>query len=618
MKRILLGTAVAIAAMLSACQSLEQPNVVSEIEGESVLFTATLGAETKTYIEYDEWSNVYKTKWSEGDGILILARQEDGSYEYESCTIVEGIGTTSAKFEGHQISDHYVAYYGYGWWNHEGDVQVNLQEYQGCKWDYNYEAGEYQFRDSFSDYQYHMYAVSDDTSFEFKNLCSVLKVSLTGTSAIDNVVFTPNDPSIAVAGRAAIQMDEYGTPDLVMANDSTARNRVIYQLGGLYLNEATPTNCYIVLPPMTYNGGFTITINSTTGSMTKVVNEDVTFERSQIRSLSPIVYQDENLSSWAIIGSMSNWSEDIPMEYDGERYYYLTDYYLSSEDEFKFRANADWATNFGGSWDYSPYVVTPDSIIGLVSGGSNLKVETSGTYNIIIDPVDATASFELVAPEVEPVACYSYEEIAALPDGTLVVATGHVFGVYKRGFIFNVGGVWYNCILVYQGTDQSMYQPVLGNQVNVYAYKTTYRGLPELYNVVAIEVADDTEYDYGYYSYWNLLTPQRFDSFYTTTYDYIIYSGTLEYTGAYWNVHVDGAEVKVGTIDYPVQDLTPFIGQKVVVEGWFIGFSGANSRYISTVLKDIYLAVNNGSTEDVVPGDDIILKSKAAAQLKLK
>ncbi len=614
MKRILFGTFVAIAAMFSACQSLEQPNAtVKVIEGEQITFTASLGVDTKAYLDYDEASKVYKTKWSADDRIIVMARQDDGSYVNEFAVIAEGAGTTNAKFSGTLESDDYIAYYGYCWLDNEtGTVMPQLLQYQGWQEQYDEAAGSW-VRKNFIDRYFPMYAESNDKNFEFQNLCSVLKVSLTGADYIDNIVFTPNDPTMAVAGRSFIEFDEAGEPEIVMANDSTAMYSVIYQLG-MTLDPVTPTDCYIVLPPATYKGGFTITVNSVSGCLTRTINEDVVFERSQIRSLSPITYKDENLSDWAIIGSMSNWSEDIPMTYEGDGIYQLNDFYLTPTDEFKFRANGDWATNFG-LYDYE--VVSPNTTVYLYTGGANIRLATEGYYNITLDVINQYAVFELVKGVVEPVICYSFDEVAALPDGTYVAAPGHVFGVYQRGFIFNIGGNYDNCILVYQGTNQSMYQPVLGNQVNVFAYKTTYRGLPELYNVQAIEVADDNEYDYGYNSYWNLLNPQYFDNFYTERYDYVKYSGTLEYENGYWNVYVDGATTKVGSIDYPVQDLTEYIGQKVVVEGWFIGFSG-NGRYVSTVLKEIYVPENGGSTEDVIPGDDIFIPGPTKAKLNLR
>ncbi|MGM9754076.1 MAG: hypothetical protein ACI3ZK_08540, partial [Candidatus Cryptobacteroides sp.] len=137
----------------------------------------------------------------------------------------------------------------------------------------------------------------------------------------------------------------------------------------------------------------------------------------------------------------------------------------------------------------------------------------------------------------------------------------------------------------------------------IIALKTTYNGLPELKSVYEYNVIWDNEVDYGFGSAYRLLTPTSFDSIQIDRYDYVIFIGTLQQSGNYWNVIVDGA-TRIGSISFPYQDLTPFIDQKVVVEGWFCGISG--SQYMNIVLKKIYGASGDGGTEDIIPGDDIV------------
>ena len=69
-------------------------------------------------------------------------------------------------------------------------------------------------------------------------------------------------------------------------------------------------------------------------------------------------------------------------------------------------------------------------------------------------------------------------------------------------------------------------------------------------------------------------------------------------------MNVDGATTHVGSIMFPDQDLTAFIGKKVLVGGWFCGFSGG--KYLNIVLREISEASTDGSTEDVTPGDDLL------------
>ena len=65
--------------MLSACENLEiqeseiQGTVVSDVPEDSeakVIFTATIGPDTKTYLDWD--GKVYKTLWEQEDRIYVF------------------------------------------------------------------------------------------------------------------------------------------------------------------------------------------------------------------------------------------------------------------------------------------------------------------------------------------------------------------------------------------------------------------------------------------------------------------------------------------------------------------------------------------------------------------
>lgn len=101
-------TAAAV-AMLSACESLAPQAVVEQeaFSEEKVTFTASLGADTKTYLEYRD--GVYKNLWAPEDEICIL--DPVGGY-YEWSTISSGAGTTTASFNGNLVADSYFAIYG--------------------------------------------------------------------------------------------------------------------------------------------------------------------------------------------------------------------------------------------------------------------------------------------------------------------------------------------------------------------------------------------------------------------------------------------------------------------------------------------------------------------------
>lgn len=50
------------------------------------------------------------------------------------------------------------------------------------------------------------------------------------------------------------------------------------------------------------------------------------------------------------------------------------------------------------------------------------------------------------------------------------------------------------------------------------------------------------------------------------------------------------------------------------MEGWFIGFTGGG-KYLKIVLRAISEGNDSGSTEDVIPGDDIVVTSNASSKV---
>lgn len=332
--------------------------------------------------------------------------------------------------------------------------------------------------------------------------------------------------------------------------------------------------------------------------MVKEYTQDITFERSQIRTIRNVVFSVENPNSWGMIGSFNDWATDIVMERT-ENGYLSPEIYLTTEDQFKFRANGMWNENFGSN---DGQVLYPDTAAGLVRDGYDLRVSQEGYYTFLLDPVNALVTANLVRPVVT---CSNWDEISAVDDGTLVRARGFVFGSHQRGFILNVGNEYRNGVLVFTYSQPIEYTPVLGNIIEIVAEKTTYNGIPELQYVQSCTIIDATEADYGYGSYYNLSNnPTLFDNIQIDRSDYVVFIGTLEQNGNYWNVKVDGA-TRVGSINYPLEDLTPYVGKRIYVGGWYCGISG-NGKYFNVMMREIIPENTAGDLEDIVPGGDIV------------
>ena len=216
MKRYIFGTALAALVMLTSCEAIQlQEDMLPEdaiISGnvsydaaqlDTVEFTATIGADTKTHIQWSDDTWTYKTVWTENDRIYVTGG--DGSwYEFY---VSDGIGTSTAKFKGTIVqSDEYTAVCGVAGWGDLENPEVYLFSNQWMEYT---QYGEQTFGNMVSP----MAARTTSNVFEFKNLCSVLKVCITGNGEyLNEVVFRPNDKDMAVCGSAVIGFADNGEP----------------------------------------------------------------------------------------------------------------------------------------------------------------------------------------------------------------------------------------------------------------------------------------------------------------------------------------------------------------------------------------------------------------------
>ena len=95
-------------------------------------------------------------------------------------------------------------------------------------------------------------------------------------------------------------------------------------------------------------------------------------------------------SQWSIIGTIggANWDKDIAMKTDGT-WHVAFNVVISATDQFKFRFNKGWDTNFGAASGSS---ATPGEKVFLAQGGGNLEI-AAGTYDVYLAPEIPIAYF---------------------------------------------------------------------------------------------------------------------------------------------------------------------------------------------------------------------------------
>ena len=100
-------------------------------------------------------------------------------------------------------------------------------------------------------------------------------------------------------------------------------------------------------------------------------------------------------TTWSVVGALSNydinWDGDLEMFATADGTHMVAKAVkLDKNDQFKFRKDADWVDNFGGTGETEPFVVTLGSETPAAAGGKNLAVPADGVYDLILNTESKT------------------------------------------------------------------------------------------------------------------------------------------------------------------------------------------------------------------------------------
>ena len=186
------------------------------------------------------------------------------------------------------------------------------------------------------------------------------------------------------------------------------------------------------------------------------------------------------------------------------------------------------------------------------------------------------------------------EAIAAADGAAIVIENATVIGVYSRGVLVeDITGK----LLVYAGSAVSAN---VGDIVKVEGAMATYGGLRQV-GTPTVTVTGSTSYTYPTAT---VMDGAAMDAYLSNpVIQYVEYTGTLAISGYYYNVTVDGAATAVGSLAYVIEGtVDPALnGQKILVKGWTIGFSGG--KYVNTMISEVTAA--DGGTTEPEPEDPV-------------
>lgn len=277
-KRLLLYVIIALVAF--ACAKFEEPasNRVM-VDAPDTLY-AEVSEDTRTYIESDKY-----IRWSAGDEISYFKTTYNLQYRFKGST-GDGSGAfdlvTASAGVGSALSNSYAIY---------PYVQSTTINTNGAI-SFELPATQLYAENSFGSGANTMVAVaenSDDNTLYFKNACGYLKLRLYGDASVKSIAIKGNKDE-KLAGLATITSTYGGTPSVAM--NSKATTVITLDCGeGVKLSTDVnnPTTFWIVVPPTTFEEGFTMSVTDVNGNVyEKVTNKSVAIKRNNIQPMAAL------------------------------------------------------------------------------------------------------------------------------------------------------------------------------------------------------------------------------------------------------------------------------------------------------------------------------------------
>ena len=257
-----------VLSFAAGCE-IEEP--LKEEVAATVELTAQMEVDVKTRTSLSGLNGgMYYPLWSSNDEIAVYV---DGESSYSKFTLKSGEETTEALFSGTREGKSYYAIYpcSIAGSFQNGTISLALPQTQ------------HYIANSFGPDSYPMVAQSTDGRLDFKNLCAVMKISITGESDVYSITLRANDSKAFLAGDAVVVADYGDAPFLKMLDEGY--NSIKLNCDGVRLSQDKATDFYLVIPAQEYAGGFTVEVDVKTEVVTKSVPGNLTFKRSQIRHL---------------------------------------------------------------------------------------------------------------------------------------------------------------------------------------------------------------------------------------------------------------------------------------------------------------------------------------------
>ena len=165
------------------------------------------------------------------------------------------------------------------------------------------------------------------------------------------------------------------------------------------------------------------------------------------------------------------------------------------------------------------------------------------------------------------------QAIAAEKDAVLKVGPATVVASASAGFLMEQDGAK---IYVYGGKAK------VGDNVTVTATRSEYSDTPQLTSpTVRVNSTGGTV---SYPDAKDITS--SFDTYSSTSRDFVTFKGKLSISGNYYNIEVSGASSVTGSIVKPVEDIASLNGKDVTVKGYYL-YHASKGKYLYVIATDI-------------------------------
>ena len=134
-----------------------------------------------------------------------------------------------------------------------------------------------------------MVSVSEDNVLQYKNVGGYLMLKLYGDGVTVSSITLKGNNGEKLAGKATVTMPLDGAPTAVMAEDASDEITLVCETPvTLGATAEESTQFWFVVPVVTFNKGFTVTVSDDGGVFEKSTDKTLTIDRNSLSKMSPI------------------------------------------------------------------------------------------------------------------------------------------------------------------------------------------------------------------------------------------------------------------------------------------------------------------------------------------